>query len=230
MGLLDWVTGAPKSEPRPGPTPEGLYGSLPKGARWQLGPDPVGDPHLFVPAPNELAFDLVKWDWQSALKAVALVRWQDKLVGLGFVLGVSDGTAKDGAEQYGPKQSKPSLTGKYEWTIPKGHPTREMFLESIGEPTSNLLALLEECFGQLPTGRSAPPANSGHICQFVILRGRIEPETGRFTARLKVILPEGVSGKPYCEFFLNVNSIIKKIWVSEKDTNYRNAILNWIAA
>jgi hypothetical protein len=46
MGLLDWLK--PKTR-KQGPTAEGLYGELPKGARWESGADPAGDPEDFIP-------------------------------------------------------------------------------------------------------------------------------------------------------------------------------------
>jgi len=63
---------------------------------------------------------------------------------------------------------------------------------------------------------------------WVMLRGIVIPDEGRFTARMKVVLPEK-DGWPYGEFFLNVNSVRKQIWVSEKSSEYRITILNRIS-
>ncbi len=37
------------------------------------------------------------------------------------------------------------------------------------------------------------------------------------------------NGWPYAEFFLNANSVRKQLWVSEKSSEYRVAILNRIS-
>jgi hypothetical protein len=60
-----------------------------------------------------------------------------------------------------------------------------------------------------------------------MLQGIVVPDEGRFTARMKVVFPEQ-NGWPYAEFFLNVNSVRKQLWVSEKSSEYRIAILNRI--
>lgn len=144
MGLFGWLRGSPaRPEHRhPGPSPEGIHGLLPKGAVWQLGPDPAGDPKLFVPQRGDLAFDLVEYEWRNdAMRAVALVRWQERIVGFGFLLPVSDGTRVDAVEMVGMAAGgRPVPQGKLEWIIPQGHPTREVILASLGEPTSNASA------------------------------------------------------------------------------------------
>jgi hypothetical protein len=72
------------------------------------------------------------------------------------------------------------------------------------------------------------PENTAVMCELIILRGIIVPDEGRFTARMKVVLPEK-DGWPYGEFFLNVNSVRKQLWVSEKSDEYRIAILTHIS-
>jgi len=42
-----------------------------------------------------------------------------------------------------------------------------------------------------------------------MLRGIVDPDAGRFTARMKVVL--------------------KQVWVSERSSEYRRAILTWIS-
>jgi hypothetical protein len=76
--------------------------------------------------------------------------------------------------------------------------------------------------------RRAEPALSAVICQLFMLRGILIPDESRFTARMKVVLPES-NDWPYGEFFLNINSIRKQIWVSEKSGEYRTAILTRIS-
>lgn len=61
-----------------------------------------------------------------------------------------------------------------------------------------------------------------------MLRGIVVPDQGRFTARMKVVFPEK-DGWPYGEFFLNLNSVRKQVWVSEKSSEYRMAILTHIS-
>jgi hypothetical protein len=58
-----------------------------------------------------------------------------------------------------------------------------------------------------------------------MLRGIVDPDAGRFTARMKVVLPDN-DGWPYGEFFLNMSSVRKQVWVSEKSSEYR---LTWIS-
>ncbi|MFX9077431.1 hypothetical protein ABTN32_20445, partial [Acinetobacter baumannii] len=60
MGLFDWLK---SKTPTRGPTPEGLYGALPKGAIWTAGADPAGNPVDFIPGPEAYVFDIVKWRW-----------------------------------------------------------------------------------------------------------------------------------------------------------------------
>jgi hypothetical protein len=66
------------------------------------------------------------------------------------------------------------------------------------------------------------------MCELLMLRGIVVPDEGRFTARMKVVLPEK-NGWHYGEFFLNVNSVRKQIWVSEKSSEYRIPILTRIS-
>ena len=229
MNLLDWIKPRPQSL---GPAPDGLdgiYGRLTKGAKW-VGPDPAGDPKRFVSEPRNLTFEIVKWDWQEALSVVAVATWREIPIGVGFVFGIADGTKKDSKETNSLEKGNLTLKSRQEWTIPQGHPTREAALVSIGEPTSNLLTLLEGCFEERPTGRAALPANRAQLCEIIILRGLINPAATLLTARIKVILSHPESDRPYGEFFLNVNSVTKSIWVSEKSGEYREAILRWASA
>ena len=117
---------------------------------------------------------------------------------------------------------------RQEWTIPRGHPTRELALVSRGEQTTQVLRKVEQCFGYEPFAHPALPDKTAVICELLMLRGIVIPDEGRFTARMKVVLPEK-DGWPYGEFFLNVNSARKQIWVSEKSSEYRIAILNRIS-
>jgi hypothetical protein len=116
--------------------------------------------------------------------------------------------------------------GELEWVIPKGYPTREVILASLGEPTTNLVRLLEECFGVPATTRI--PANNSIACEMVILRGLIQPESDQMTARCKILMrTSDAEDETYAEFFLNMNTLAKKIWVSEKALEYRAPILGW---
>jgi hypothetical protein len=232
MGLFDWLRGlsAKQAQRLPGPTPEGLYGLLPKGAVWQLGPDPAGDPMLFVPQRGDLPLDIVEYERSDEfLKAIALVRWKERPIGFGLFLPVSDGTRMDGVQTISMAAGgRPVPQGRLEWIIPKGHPTREVALTSLGEPTTNLVRLLEECFGTPTTTRSAIAANNSIICEMVILRGMIEPEKDRMTARCKIFLrTSAAEDETYAEFFLSINTLAKKIWVSEKAAQYRAPIVGW---
>ena len=92
------------------------------------------------------------------------------------------------------------------------------------EPTTRVLRKLEQCFGYEPLAHPALPDKTAVACELIILRGIVAPEEGRFTARMKVVFPEK-DGWPYGEFFLNVNSVRKQLWVSEKSSEYRIAIL-----
>jgi hypothetical protein len=120
------------------------------------------------------------------------------------------------------------LKERQEWTIPRGHPTRELLLVSHGERTTHVLRKLEQCFGYQPLAHPALPDKTGVLCELLMLRGIVIPDEGRFTARMKVALPQN-NGWPYGEFFLNVNSVRKQIWVSEKSSEYRVAILTRIS-
>ena len=64
MGLFNWLK--PRTQ-RAGPTQRGLYGELPKGARWVGGADPVGDPEDFIPEAKAYVFDIAEWRWDKQL-------------------------------------------------------------------------------------------------------------------------------------------------------------------
>jgi hypothetical protein len=226
MGLFDWLK--PKTRTH-GPTPEGLYGELPRGARWVGGPDPTGDPKDFIPGPEAYVFDIAEWRWDQQLWIGATTNSAGNLAGFGLVLGLSDGGKTDAVEVWEHKGSRgPVLKERQEWTIPLGHPTRELALISHGEQTTQLLRKLEQCFGYLPFSHPALPDKTAVICELLMLRGIVVPDQGRFTARMKVVFPEK-DGWSYGEFYLNVNSVRKQIWVSEKSSEYRVAILNRIS-
>ena len=227
MGLFDWL----KPKPRKlGPTPEGLYGQLPGGARWTGGEaDPAGAPEDFIPGPDAYVFDIVEWRWDEQLWIHAKAGSPGKLAGFGLVLGLSDGGHTNSAEVWEDKGSRgPVLKEIQEWTIPRGHPTSELVLVSHGERTTELLRTLEQCFGYEPLAHPALPDNTAVICELIILRGMIVPDEGRFTARMKVVFPEQ-DGWAYAEFFLNINAARKQLWISEKSSEYRIAILNRIS-
>ena len=231
MGLLDWLRGSSAKGLSPGPTPDGIYGVLPSGSSWESGTDPAGDPQRFVPEPDDLTFDLVDWEWQKFIKATALGSWRGKELGFMFLFVLSDGSHRDSVEIYKLGRSgKPELNQKREWLVPAGHPTREVALMSLGETTTNLVRRLEECFQYPATKHESIPAKNARVCQMVVLRGKVIPSVGHFTARLKLILPAVPTDANYGEFFLNVNSLTKKAWVSEKSSNYRNSILNFMTA
>jgi hypothetical protein len=212
-----------------GPTPEGLYGALPKRARWTGGPDPAGDPEDFIPGPEAYVFDIAEWRWDKHLWIEATTNSAGSLAGFGLVLGLSDGGKTDAVEVWEHKGSRGLiLKEREEWVIPRGHPTRELALISHGEQTTQVLRKLERCFGYEPRSHPALPDKSAVICELIMLRGIVVPETGRFTARMKVVLPEK-DGWPYGEFFLNVNSVRKQIWLSEKSNEYRIPILQRIS-
>jgi hypothetical protein len=118
----------------------------------------------------------------------------------------------------------PAPAEKQEWTIPLGHPTREIAFVSHGQPTTAVLRHLEKCFDCKPGSHHALPEKTAMVFQVIILRGIVNPIIGRFTAKLKIITPE-VNGWPYSEFYLYINSETKKIWFSEKSAEYRSAIL-----
>ena len=142
-----------------------------------------------------------------------------------LVLGLSDGAHRDAVEVWEPKGDQgPVLKERQEWTVPRGHPTREVALVSRGEPTTQVFRRLEQCFGYKPFSHPAMPDKTAIVCELLMLREIVIPDEGRFTTRMKVVLPEK-DGWPYAEFFLNINSVRKQIWVSEKAGAYRNAIL-----
>lgn len=226
MGLFDWLK--PRGR-KPGPTPDGLYGQLPRRARWVGGPDPAGTPEDFVPDSGAYVFDIVEWKWDRMLLIHAATHSGGNPAGFGLLLGLSDGTKTDSVEIWEQRAGgSPFLKERQEWTIPRGHPTRELALISHGEQTTQVLRTLERCFGYQPLTHPALPAKTALICDLVIVRGIVIPDEGRFTARMKVLLPQK-DGWPYGEFFLNVNSVRKHIWVSEKSGEYRNAILTRIS-
>jgi hypothetical protein len=232
MGLFSWGKKKSAGSTSPGPDADGVYSQIPKNAKWGLGPDPAGDPLKFVPGPGDLYFDVVDWGWGDVLKSAALIKSPDGLMGFGFIFELSDGTLRDRVEV----QSLAHLTGKaddrkeIEWQIPKGHPTRRAYLASLGEPTTNLVRFVEKCFGLAGTALPAIPEKSGVSCIFVILRGRIVPQAGLFTARCKIFLgADGTDGDDkYAEFFLNLNSVTKKIWLSQKAAAYQGPIIRWM--
>ena len=103
-----------------------------------------------------------------------------------------------------------------------------MVLVSHGERTTQVLRTLELCFGYEPLAHPALPDKTAVPCELLMLRGIVRPDEGRFTARMKVVLPEN-DGRPYGEFFLNVNSVLRQLWLSEKSDEYRIAILTWLS-
>ena len=84
MGLFDWLK--PKTRTH-GPTPEGLYGGLPKRARWVGGADPAGDPESFIPGPEAYVFDIAEWRWDKHLWIEATTNSAGSLAGFGLLLG-----------------------------------------------------------------------------------------------------------------------------------------------
>lgn len=141
------------------------------------------------------------------------------------MLGLSDGSQTDSAEAWKiDGRGTPTLEDRQQWTIPRGHPTRELVLISHGERTTRILRKLEQCFGYEPLAHPALPDKTVQVCELLMVRGIVVPDTGRFTARTKVALPEQ-DGWPYGEFFLNINSETRQIWVSEKSDEYRIPIL-----
>jgi hypothetical protein len=225
MGLFDWLK--PKARTH-GPTPEGLYGELPRGARWVGGADPAGNPEDFIPESEAYVFDISEWRWDQQLWIDATTSSSGNLAGFGLVLGLSDGGHKDAVEVWENGANGPILKERQEWTVPRGHPTRELVLVSRGEQTTQMLRKLERCFGYEPLSHPAWPDKTAVFCELLMLRGIVVPDEGRFTARMKVVFPEK-NGWPYAEFFLNVNSVRKQIWVSEKSGEYRVAILQRIS-
>lgn len=227
MGLFDWLK--PRKWRRAGPTPEGLYGQLPRGAWWTAGPDPAGDPEAFVPEADAYIFAITDWSWaEQVLWIEATAESDGAPAGFRIGLGLSDGSNTDAVEIREISAKGPVLKGRQEWTIPRGHPTRELALVSQGERTTQMLRRLERCFGYQPLAHPALPDKIALVGEFVILRGIVSPDEGRLTARTKVILAEA-NGWPYCEFFLNINSVRRQIWLSEKSDEYRAAILVWMS-
>ena len=192
------------------------------------GADPAGAPEHFIPESDAYVFDIAEWKWDAQLWIAATTRSAGNEAGFGLVLVLSDGERTDAAELWEQGSRGPVLKERQEWTIPRGHPTRELALVSHGDPTTRVLRTLEQCFGYEQMSHPALPDKTVIICELLILRGIVIPEEGRFTARIKVVLPEH-NGWPYGEFFLNINSIRKQIWVSEKTSEYRIAILERIS-
>ena len=224
MGLFDWLK--PKSQTY-GPTRAGLYGELPRGARWVGGADPAGAADDFVPGADAYVFDIVAWRWDQQLW-IDVTNSPGGLTGFGLILGLSDGSHMDSVEVWQQGSRGPVLKERKEWTIPRGHPTRELALVSHGERTTQMLRNLEQCFGYQPLAHPALPDKTAIMCELVMLRGVVVPDEGRFTARMKVIFKEQ-NGSPHSEFFLNVNSARKQLWLSEKSEEYRVAILERIS-
>jgi hypothetical protein len=225
MGLFDWLK--PKAQTY-GPTAEGLYGELPKGAHWVGGADAAGAPEDFIPGNGAYVFDIVEWRWDKHLWIEVATNSAGGMAGFGLILGLSDGSNTDAVEVWQQGRRGPVLKERKEWTIPRGHPTRELALVSHGEQTTQVLQKLEECFGYQPLAHPPLPDKTAIMCELVMLRGIVVPDKGRFTARMKVAFPEQ-NGWPYAEFFLNVNSVTRQLWVSEKSSDYRVAILQRIS-
>src|SRR5690242_10581316 len=122
MGLFDWLKPRGRSA---GPTPDGLYGQLPRGASWVGGPDPAGSPEDFVPDAGAYVFDIAEWRWDTLLLIHATTHSAGNLAGFGLLLGLSDGTKTDAVEIWEQSGRRgPALKERQEWTIPRGHPTR----------------------------------------------------------------------------------------------------------
>ena len=178
MGLFDWLK--PKTRTH-GPTPEGRYGELPKGARWTTGADPAGDPADFIPGSKAYVFDITEWRWDKHLWIGATTNTAGNLAGFGLVLGLSDGANTDAVEVWENGSRGPVLKERQEWTIPRGHPTRELALVSHGEQITQVLRKLERCFGYEPFAHPALPDKTAMICALLMLRGIVIPDEGRFT-------------------------------------------------
>lgn len=134
MGLFDWLKPRKRTH---GPTAEGVYGALPRGARWTLGPDPAGAPEEFIPDREAYVFDIAEWRWDQHLWIEVANNSAGNPAGFGLVLGLSDGTQTDAVELWGSNGGgAPVLKERQEWTIPRGHPTRELALVSHGERTT----------------------------------------------------------------------------------------------
>jgi hypothetical protein len=173
-------------------------------------------------------FDIAELKWDKLLWIHATTHSGGSLAGFGLALVLSDGSATDAVEIW----SQGGFLGRmrrknYQWRIPRGHPTRELALVSGGEQTTEVLRRLVECFGYKPVPHPALPDKTAVLGEPLILRGTIVPDQGRFVAQMKVAFPEQNS-LPYAEFFLGINSVRKQLWVSEKNSDYRTAILNRI--
>ncbi|HLH88930.1 MAG TPA: hypothetical protein VKX28_10760 [Xanthobacteraceae bacterium] len=166
--------------------------------------------------------------WDKHLWIDATTNSAGNLAGFTLLLGLSDGGKTDAVEVWESGHHGPILKERQQWTIPLGHPTRELALVSRGEQTTRVLRRLEQCFGYEPRAHPALPDKTAVICELIILRGIVIPDQGRFTARMKVVLPR-TDGWPYGEFFLSINSVRKQIWLSEKSGEYRMAILSRIS-
>jgi hypothetical protein len=174
-------------------------------------------------------FDVAEWRWDKHLWIEAKTDSAGSPAGFALLLGLSDGAKTDAVEVWESGRRGPALKERQQWTIPRGHPTRELALVSRGEQTTRVLRKLEQCFGVEPRVQCpALPDKTAVMCELLMLRGIVAPDAGRFTARMKVVLPDK-DGWPYGEFFLSVNSVRKQIWVSEKSGEYRIAILSRIS-
>jgi hypothetical protein len=109
------------------------------------------------------------------------------------------------------------LKERQECTIPRGHPTRGLVLVSHGEQTTKVFRKLEQSFGYEPFAHPAFPVKTAVICELLMLRGIVIPDEGRFTARMKVVLPEN-NGLALRRVFLErkfcpqADLGIRKIW------------------
>lgn len=223
MGLFGWLKAKKKLM---GPQ-DGLYSPAPDIV-WTMGPDPAGPPEDFVPYSGCLIFNIVKWQWDESSLLLEVSTKGENPKGFGLVFGLSDGTQQDAIERWGLKGDTPVLVERQSWTIPLRHPTREIALVSQGAPTIALFKAILKWFGFESASPRYVHDKNAVMCSCTILRGLIRPEEDRFTVRMKVFLEK--ENWPYAEFFLNINSVTKKVWISEKDVEYREAILNWMSA
>jgi hypothetical protein len=153
-------------------------------------------PENFIPTSEAYVFDIAEWRWDRHLWIEAATNPGGNPERFGLVVGLSDGTNTDAAEVWEHKGLRGLvLKERQEWTIPRGHPTRELALISHGDQTTQVLRKLEQCFGYQPFAHPALPAKTAVASELLILRGIVRPEEGRFTARMKVILPEQ-NGRP----------------------------------
>ena len=53
-----------------------------------------------------------------------------------------------------------------------------------------MLRKLEQCFGFKPSAHPALPDKAAVLCELLMLEGKVVPDDGRFTARMKVVFPE----------------------------------------